>query len=176
MNITILDKSLYLRGLLLLVSKDKVITESEKMYVMEAGKSLGFEKKFCENAVGEILENEFISDIPPKFSSREIAEYFINDGLTIALSDFDLHAEELDWLATAVFCFRVTISPNVMNSSVRHMETRRPSWIVLFGHPSQRSCLPEGRTSWGCRIKILWTDTFLNNYRGFFTNTRRNDK
>jgi len=100
MNISILDKSLYLKGLLLLISKDKVITESEKKYVMEAGKSLGFEEKFCENAINEILENDHIENTPPKFSNREIAKYFIIDGLTIALSDYDLHAEELKWLSS----------------------------------------------------------------------------
>ena len=99
MNITHLDKSLYLKGLLLLISMDKLITESEKKFVMEAGKSLGFEHKFCENAIDEILENDHIDGKPSKFSNREIAKYFINDGLTIALSDFDLHAEELKWLS-----------------------------------------------------------------------------
>jgi hypothetical protein len=98
MNITILDKSLYLKGLLLLISKDKLVTDSERKFVMEAGKSLGFENKFCENAIDEILENDHIDGKPPKFSNREIAKYFINDGLTIALSDCDLHAEELKWL------------------------------------------------------------------------------
>ena len=57
------------------------------------------EKNFCEHAVSEILENEFVDDTPPQFSSREIAVYFIDDGLTIALSDYDLHAEELRWLS-----------------------------------------------------------------------------
>ena len=99
MNITILDKGLYLKGLLLLISKDKLITEIEKMYVMEAGRSLGFEEKFCENAIDEILDNDYIEKTPPKFSSRDLAKYFIKDGLTIALSDYDLHAEELKWLS-----------------------------------------------------------------------------
>ena len=99
MNITILDKSLYLKGLLLLISQDKLITEIEKKYVMEAGRSLGFEEKFCENAIDEILDNDYIEKTPPKFSSRDLAKYFIKDGLTIALSDYDLHAEELKWLS-----------------------------------------------------------------------------
>ena len=99
MDIPIPDKSLYLRGLLLLISKDKIITENEKMYVMNAGRSLGFEERFCENAVSEILDNAFIDNSPPKFSSKEIARNFISDGLTLALSDYDLHAEELKWLS-----------------------------------------------------------------------------
>jgi len=130
MNITILDKSLYLKGLLLLISKDKIITESEKKYVMEAGRSLGFEDRFCENAISEILENDYIDQTPPKFSSREIAEYFINDGFTIALSDYDLHAEELKWL-------HITANENLISGlEFNHMirEFINTSTSVPFEH------------------------------------------
>jgi hypothetical protein len=151
MNITILDKSLYLKGLLLLASKDKKITENEKMYVMEAGRSLGFEEKFCENAVGEILENEFIEDTPPKFSSREIAKYFISDGLTIALSDYDLHAEELRWLS------RTAAENHISGLEFNHLirEFLKTSPAVNFEDLNVQKMLGQTYINQGGRFNLL---------------------
>lgn len=62
------------------------------------GKALGFEREFCENAIHEILENKFIVDATPQFSTKELAGKFIKDGLTIAFSDNEIHLAEEDWL------------------------------------------------------------------------------
>jgi len=98
MNISILDGTNYFKGLLLLIRKDRKVSDPEVQLMMRIGKTLGFEREFCENAITEILENEHIVDAPPEFSSKEIARKFIKDGLGIALSDEEYHSAEEEWL------------------------------------------------------------------------------
>lgn len=99
-HITVREASDYFRGLLLLISKDGRISEQEKILVKRIGKSLGFEKHFCENAIHEILENEHVSIEPPKFSTIELAKLFIKDGLLLAEADNEFHGFEEAWLKT----------------------------------------------------------------------------
>jgi hypothetical protein len=103
MKINVLDGSSYFKGLLLLIRKDRTITETEVVLMKRVGKALGFEKEFCDNAIRDILENKYISDEQPVFSKRELALMFIKDGLSIAFSDNVLHPSEEQWLkSTAV--------------------------------------------------------------------------
>ena len=102
MNISVIDASNYFKGLLLLIRKDRKITEPEIQLMKRIGKCLHFDPEFCNTAIDEILENRFIVDVPPEFSSRELAVKFIKDGLAIALVDNHLHPAEKEWLrATA---------------------------------------------------------------------------
>jgi hypothetical protein len=98
MKITLIDASNYFKGLLLLIRKDGKVTDAETELTKRIGKSLGFEEEFCDNAIHEILENRFIVDTPPEFSSRELAMKFIKDGLTLASSDDEVRAPEEEWL------------------------------------------------------------------------------
>ncbi len=102
MTIDVKDASEYFRGLLLLISKDRKIADAETLLMKRIGKALGFEKDFCDNAIREILENRFILNDPPRFSTRELAMKFIKDGLTLAGADEETHHAEVVWLkATA---------------------------------------------------------------------------
>jgi hypothetical protein len=99
MTIDILDGSNYFKGLLLLIRKDHKITETESELLKKIGRSLGLERRFCEEAIRDILENSYISETPPKFSSDELAKRFVRDGLRLAMSDNELHALEEEWLS-----------------------------------------------------------------------------
>jgi len=98
MTMTLEDRSHYLRGLLILIRKDRKISRSEKELVLRIGKSLGFETKFTKNAIRDILANRYISEAVPCFSSTLLAERFLIDALTIACFDKDLHPDEEAWL------------------------------------------------------------------------------
>lgn len=98
MNISILDGSNYFKGLLLLVRKDRKLSDSEIRLMQRIGKSLGFEREFCDNAIHDILENEYIDEGIPVFSTQALAEKFVKDGLSIAFSDRELHPSEEQWL------------------------------------------------------------------------------
>jgi hypothetical protein len=98
MVLTFQDKSSYLKGLLILVGKDKIIAEYERTLLIEVSNILGFDPEFCKEAINELLENEYIIEEPPAFSDKEIAEAFIKDGIKIAFADKELHLYELNWL------------------------------------------------------------------------------
>jgi uncharacterized tellurite resistance protein B-like protein len=98
MKITVIDGSNYFKGLLLLTRKDRKITESEVQLMKRIGKTLGFERKFCDNTIHEILENKYIVDVAPEFSTKELAIKFIKDGLALAFSDNEVHPSEEEWL------------------------------------------------------------------------------
>ena len=96
--LSVLDASRYLRGLLVLIRRDERISEMERNLVMRVGKSLGFEGAFCANAIHEILDNSFIDDSPPLFSTKDLAMAFIKDGITVACSDDEASDSEVQWL------------------------------------------------------------------------------
>jgi hypothetical protein len=101
MNITVRDASDYFKGLLLLIRKDRKVTPPEIHLMKQIGKTLGFDKDFCDGAIREILGNKYILDIPPVFSDHELATKFIKDGLSLASSDGEVHPEEVKWLESA---------------------------------------------------------------------------
>jgi len=101
MTITVKEGGEYFRGLLLLISKDRKITDAETVLMKRIGKALGLEKDFCDIAIREILENKFVVDEPPGFSTRELAIKFIKDGLALAGADDEAHGREVAWLKSA---------------------------------------------------------------------------
>ncbi len=98
MNIDVLDGSNYFKGLLLLVRKDFSIDGKEAALMKSIGHSLGLEPRFCEEAVRDILDNRYIDDAPPKFSTDELARKFLRDGLRLATVDGEVHPLEEEWL------------------------------------------------------------------------------
>ena len=101
MRISVEEGSEYFRGLLVLISKDRKVTEEETALMRRIGKSLGLEKGFCETAIQDILENTYVNTDPPRFPMRELAKKFIKDGLTLAGADAEAHGFETGWLKTA---------------------------------------------------------------------------
>lgn len=99
MQIDFYEKSTYFKGLLLLIKKDKVIEEAERKLMQKVGKILGFEKEFIKNSIDNLLENKYITDDVPKFTSKIIAESFLLDGLKLSFSDNDFSMEEINFLS-----------------------------------------------------------------------------
>jgi hypothetical protein len=98
MKISLLDRSLYLKGMMLLIRKDREISPEEKNMALQIGKILGFEEKFCENVIKELMDNKYIIDVPPHFSTPDIAGCFIRDGLKLSFVDGQIHQKEFLWL------------------------------------------------------------------------------
>lgn len=93
-----LDRSNYVKGLLLMIGKDKKITDKERKYLHKTGKTLSFNEKFIERAIDELFENEHLGNEPPVFSQKQYAESFLRDAIKLACVDNDLSDEEFDWL------------------------------------------------------------------------------
>ena len=98
MRMSLMDRSLYYKGLMLLIRKDREIHDEEKRIMMAIGETLSFDADFCENTIKEILTNKHVSDIPPHFSKSAIARCFIKDGLRVCHVDNKAHEMELAWL------------------------------------------------------------------------------
>ena len=101
MNIALVDKSNYLRGLLILTRKDNNISKIQKSIILKAGKRLGFSSEFCEEILNTLLYNEFLCDEPIKFNSYAVAKSFIADGLKLTCSGKSIIDAELKWLMQA---------------------------------------------------------------------------
>jgi hypothetical protein len=102
MKISLMDRSLYFKGLILLIRKDRVVGEEEKALMMRIGQLFSFEKGFCQEVIDEILTNQHVVDEPPLFSEPAITSCFLQDGLKLALVDGQIHDKEWQWLkATA---------------------------------------------------------------------------
>jgi uncharacterized tellurite resistance protein B-like protein len=93
-----IDRSNYLKGLLITAKKDKQLTESEKKILKNISYKLGFSSDFYNEITENLLSNEYITEEPIKFSEKKIAQSFIEDGLKLALSDRELSDSELSWL------------------------------------------------------------------------------
>ncbi|MCZ7603437.1 MAG: hypothetical protein QY331_03560 [Melioribacteraceae bacterium] len=100
MKLNVIDRSNYLKGLLVLISKDKKISEDEKNFIMSIGNKLGFDKEFTEEAIDTLLDNEYISQEPPLFSDQEFARSFIEDGISVAITDNQFSQLEIGYLTS----------------------------------------------------------------------------
>ena len=98
MDIPQLDRSSYLKGLLITARKDNQLTESEISIIKKFATRLGFSSDFFNETISNLLENKFITEEPIKFSRQDIAKSFIEDGLKLALSDNVIGKDELSWL------------------------------------------------------------------------------
>jgi|WetSurMetagenome_2_1015567.scaffolds.fasta_scaffold51651_3 hypothetical protein len=98
MKISMADHGHYYRGLLILIRKDRTISDEERVLMMRIGKVLGFEESFCAQAIRDILENEYIGEDPPRFADPDVARCFLRDGIRLADADSHIDASELTWL------------------------------------------------------------------------------
>ncbi|MDM7925537.1 MAG: hypothetical protein QUS35_05925 [bacterium] len=98
MEITLKDRALYFKGLLLLVCRDGVILDSEKEMLMAVGRSFDYEREFVETTIRDALVNPYLRDDPPVFSNAAVAESFIRDGLRLSRADGIPDESETVWL------------------------------------------------------------------------------
>lgn len=98
MKISLIDRSLYLKGLMLLIRKDREIRDEERNVMLCIGKMLGFDNGFCEKAIDDILYNKYVVDEPPHFSNADVASHFVLDALRIAIADGEVHEKEVQWV------------------------------------------------------------------------------
>ena len=98
MEIPQLDRSNYLKGLLITARRDNQLAESEITIIKKLAARLGFSSDFFEETISHLLGNKYITEEPIKFSNREIAKSFLEDGLKLALSDEITTEKEMSWL------------------------------------------------------------------------------
>jgi len=109
MDIPIIDKSNYLKGLLITAKKDNQLAESEKKIIKEISLKLGFASDFYEDIIKSLLNNKYIKDDPIIFSDKKIAESFLDDGLRLAFSDNRVTDNEINWLKSTAHANDISI-------------------------------------------------------------------
>ncbi len=97
-EISVLDKSNYLKGLLIIAKKDKQLAEQEKKIIRQFAEKLGFAQDFYEETLKSLLSNKYISEEPIIFSNKKIAESFITDGLALGYADHAIVGAEIEYL------------------------------------------------------------------------------
>lgn len=102
MEIPQIDRSSYLKGLLITARKDNQLTDAEKSIIKKLASRLGFSSDFFEEAISHLLDNKYITEEPIKFSNQRIAKSFIEDALKLALSDKIITENEIEWLKEIV--------------------------------------------------------------------------
>jgi predicted regulator of amino acid metabolism with ACT domain len=93
-----IDRSNYLKGMLITARKDNQLNETEISIIKKIAKRLGFSSDFYEETISHLLENKYITEEPIKFSSQDIAKSFIEDGFKLALCDDKIGNDEINWL------------------------------------------------------------------------------
>ena len=133
MNIALVDKSNYLRGLLILTRKDYNISKIQKTIILKAGKRLGFSSEFCEEILDTLLYNECLCEEPIKFNSYAVAKSFIADGLKLTCSGKSIIDAELKWLRQAAEIN--SVESNWFNQQVKNysclINTHVPTQLTL---------------------------------------------
>jgi len=133
MNIALVDKSNYLRGLLILTRKDYNISKIQKTIILKAGKRLGFSSEFCEEILDTLLYNECLCEEPIKFNSYAVAKSFIADGLKLTCSGKSIIDAELQWLRQAAEIN--SVESNWFNQQVKNysclINTHVPTQLTL---------------------------------------------
>jgi hypothetical protein len=103
MNLPLLDRSNYYRGLLVLLRRDRIIDDRERELMLQVGKILDFDKRFCEAAIDDLLSNVHLTREPVIFPDPLLSKCFFRDALRLALIDDRLHPTELRWLRTVAY-------------------------------------------------------------------------
>ena len=98
MKLPLSDRSNYYKGLLVLLRRDRIIDSREKELLLQLGKILDFDRRFCEATIDDLLWNSHLTREPIIFTDIPICDCFFRDALRLALVDGYLHPMELSWL------------------------------------------------------------------------------
>lgn len=98
MNIPALDRSNYLKGLLITAKIDKQLSDKEKEIIKGISDKLGFATDFYNETIRSLLSNPYINEEPITFSDLKIARSFLLDAIKLACSGGDISQAEINWL------------------------------------------------------------------------------
>lgn len=98
MNIPLLDRSNYLKGLFITAKLDKQLSQKEKDLLKQISDKLGFASDFFNETTRSLLNNKYIKEEPITFSAKEIAISFINDAIKLACCNNVVTNAEINWL------------------------------------------------------------------------------
>jgi len=128
MNIPLIDRSNYLKGLFITAKLDKELSQNEKDILKKISDKLGFAYDFYDETVRSLLTNKYIKEEPIVFSEKEIARSFLNDAIKLACSNNIVTEAEVNWLKN-------TANVNDLNAEVvdKELKSYQESPSSFFG-------------------------------------------
>jgi hypothetical protein len=126
MHLSLLNRSNYYKGLLVLLRRDRIIDARERDLLLQMGEILDFDRRFCEATIDGLLSNAHITREPVIFSDERIKECFFRDALRLALVDGYLHPMELCWLRTVAHANNQ--SDQWLDAMIRDSEEKTEAW------------------------------------------------
>lgn len=133
MNIPLLDRSNYLKGLFITAKLDRQLSENEKEILKKISDKLGFAKDFYDETVRGLLSNKYLGEDTIIFSDKNIAKSFISDAVKLIFSDGSDTQKELEWLRkiASVNMIEDDFIDNQINQ-VKHQSKLLSSDFALF--------------------------------------------
>jgi hypothetical protein len=98
MNIPLIDRSNYLKGLFITAKLDRQLTSKEKELLKKFSDKLGFANDFYDETVRGLLSNKYLAEDPIIFSDKTIAKSFIRDAVRLVYADGQVSGTEIEWL------------------------------------------------------------------------------
>jgi len=127
MEIPQIDRSNYLKGLLITAKKNQHLTDKEIEIIKKFSDRLGFSRDFFEEVINNLLINKYISEEPIKFSNIRIAISFIEDALRLSLADELFSVNEIQWLRETAKINSITQEWIDKKLKVLQLKPRKPS-------------------------------------------------
>jgi hypothetical protein len=130
MQIPVEDRGKYLRGLLIMVKMDKVISEMDRTIIIGTAKHLGYAPDFYEGILSTLMINEYIGSKPIMFDSTNLAKHFLIDAINLAGTNKNLTNEKLNWLKN-------TASMNLVDRNWFEERLRECCWNISINNITQ---------------------------------------
>ena len=130
MQIPVEDRGKYLRGLLIMVKMDEVITEMDRIIIINTAKHLGYAPDFYKSILNTFMRNEYIDNEPIMFDSTNLAKHFLIDAINLAGANKNLSNEKINWLKS-------TASMNLVDRNWFEERLRECSWNIPINNITQ---------------------------------------
>ena len=130
MQIPVEDRGKYLRGLLIMVKMDKVISEMDRKIIIGTAKHLGYAPDFYKSILSTLMINEYIGSEPIMFDSINLAKHFLIDAINLAGTNKNLSNEKLNWLKN-------TASMNLVDRNWFEERLRECCWSIPINNITQ---------------------------------------
>ena len=130
MQIPVEDRGKYLRGLLIMVKMDKVISEMDRTIIIGTAKHLGYAPDFYEGILSTLMINEYIGSEPITFDSTNLAKHFLIDAINLAGTNKNLSNKKLNWLKS-------TASMNLVDRNWFEERLRECCWSIPINNITQ---------------------------------------
>ena len=130
MQMPVEDRGKYLRGLLIMVKMDKVISEMDRTFIIGTAKRLGYAPDFYECILNTLMRNEYIGCDPIMFDSTNLAKHFLIDAINLAGANKNLSNEKINWLKS-------TASMNLVDRNWFEERLRECSWNIPINNITQ---------------------------------------